>query len=87
MTREYQTLIGDGRAIVDVEYDIFGEPDDFEIDVTAIKYCKVDILECLEHDQILELEAKIHKHHENLMSGQADIQQNCAKGERHEVQY
>lgn len=73
MTREYQTLIGDGRAIVDVEYEICGDPDDFDIDVLAIKYCKVDILECLEHTQILELEAEIHKHHEYLMSGQADI--------------
>jgi hypothetical protein len=73
MTREYQTLLGDGRAIVDVEYDICGERDDFDIDVVAIKYCKVDILECLIHDQILELEAEIHKHHEKLMSGQADI--------------
>lgn len=68
MTREYQTLLGDGRAVVDVEYDIYGERDDFDIDVIAIKYCKVDILECLMHDQILELEVEIHKHHEKLMS-------------------
>ncbi len=73
MTREYQTLLGDGRAIVDVEYEIYGDPDDFDIDVLAIKYCKVDILECLEHTQILELEAEIHKHHQNLMSGMADL--------------
>ena len=73
MTREYQTLLGDGRAVVDVEYDICGERDDFEIDVVAIKYCKVDILECLMHDQILELEAEIHKHHETLMSGMGDV--------------
>lgn len=73
MTREYQTLLGDGRAVVDVEYDICGVRDDFDIDVIAIKYCKVDILECLIHDQILELEVEIYKHHEKLMSGQADI--------------
>ena len=72
MTREYQTLIGNGRAIVDVEYEIDGDPNDFAIDVLAIKYCKVDILECLEHVQILELEEEIYKHHEKLMSGQAD---------------
>jgi len=73
MTREYQTLIGDGRAIVDVEYDIIGDPSDFDIDVLAIKYCKVDILECLEHPQILEIEEQIYKHHQNLMSGMSDI--------------
>lgn len=73
MTREYQTLIGDGRAIVNVEYEICGDPDEFDIDVLAIKYCKVDILECLEHSQILEIEAEIYKHHQKLMSGQANI--------------
>jgi hypothetical protein len=73
MTREYQTLLGDGRAVVDVEYDICGEPDDFDIDVVAIKYCKVDILECLEHSQIIEIEGEIYRHHNDLMSGQADI--------------
>ena len=73
MTREYQTLIGDGRAIVDVEYEICGDPDDFDIDVVAIKYCKVDILECLEHSQIIEIEGEIYRHHNDLMSGQADI--------------
>jgi hypothetical protein len=73
MTREYQTLIGDGSAIVTVEYEICGDPDDFDIDVLAIKYCKVDILECLEHPQILEVEQEIHKYHEQLISGQADI--------------
>jgi hypothetical protein len=73
MTREYQTLLGDGRAVVDVEYDICGDPDDFDIDVVAIKYCKVDILECLEHSQIIEIEGEIYRHHNDLMSGQADI--------------
>ena len=73
MTREYQTLLGDGRAVVDVEYDICGERDDFDIDVLAIKYCKVDILECLEHSQIIEIEGEIYRHHNDLMSGQADI--------------
>lgn len=73
MTRQYQTLLGDGRAVVDVEYDICGEPDDFDIDVVAIKYCKVDILECLEHSQIIEIEGEIYRHHNDLMSGQADI--------------
>jgi hypothetical protein len=73
MTREYQTLIGDGRAIVTAEYEICGDPDDFDIDILAIKYCKVDILECLEQSQILELETEIHKHHQNLMSGMADL--------------
>jgi hypothetical protein len=73
MTREYQTLLGDGRAVVDVEYDICGEPYDFDIDVVAIKYCKVDILECLEHSQIIEIEGEIYRHHNDLMSGQADI--------------
>lgn len=73
MTRNYQTLLGDGRAVVDVEYDICGERDDFEIDVVAIKYCKVDILECLEHSQIIEIEGEIYRHHNDLMSGQADI--------------
>jgi hypothetical protein len=73
MTRQYQTLIGNGRAIVDVEYEICGDPDDFDIDVLAIKYCKVDILECLEHNQIIELEIEIIKHHQNLMSGMGDV--------------
>lgn len=73
MTREYQTLIGDGRAIVDVEYEIYGDPDEFDIDVFAIKYSKVDILECLEHSQIIEIEGEIYRHHNDLMSGQADI--------------
>jgi len=73
MTREYQTLIGDGRAIVTVEYEIDGDPDDFDIDILTINYCKVDILECLEHTQILELESEIYKHHKHLMSGMADI--------------
>ena len=73
MTREYQTLIGDGRAVVTVEYEIDGDPDDFEIDILTINYCKVYILECLEHTQILELESEIYKHHKHLMSGMADI--------------
>lgn len=73
MTRQYQTLIGEGRAIVDVKYEIDGDPDDFCIDIMSIWYCKVDILECLEHSQILEIEGEIYKHHNDLMSGQADI--------------
>ena len=73
MTRQYQTLIGEGRAIVDVEYEIDGDPDEFYCDIISIKYCKVDILECLEHSQILEIEGEIYRHHNDLMSGQADI--------------
>lgn len=73
MTRQYQTLIGEGRAVVDVEYEIDGDPDDFCIDIMSIWYCKVDILECLEHDQILDLEFEIHKHHQNLMSRMGDV--------------
>ena len=56
--------------------DLFQQLDaqhDFDIDVVAIKYCKVDILECLEHSQIIEIEGEIYRHHNDLMSGQADI--------------
>jgi hypothetical protein len=73
MTREYQTLIGDGRECVTVRYEINGEPDDFEIEVMEIICAGVDIFGCLLTQQIVDLEMEITKHHEKLMSGMADI--------------
>jgi len=43
MTREYQTLIGDGRECVTVHYEIIGEPDDFDIEVMAIYFAGAGI--------------------------------------------
>jgi hypothetical protein len=73
MTREYQTLIGDGREFVTVVYEINGDPDDFEIEIQGI-YCEhVDVMDCLLTQQIVDLEMEIIKHHEKLMSGMADL--------------
>ena len=73
MTREYNTLIGDGKAIVTVYYDINGERDDFEIEVMCV-YCEgVDVFDCLLTQQIVEVEMEIIKHHNKLISGMADL--------------
>ena len=73
MTREYMTLIGDGREPITVEYEINGEPDDFDIEITKVWYQSSDVIGCLLTQQIVELEMEIIKHHEKLMSGMADI--------------
>ena len=73
MTREYMTLIGDGRQIVEVEYEIDGDPDDFQIEIQAIYCAGVDVIDCLLTQQIVDLEMEIIKHHEKLMSGMADL--------------
>lgn len=73
MTREYQTLIGDGREFVTAIYDINGEPDDFEIEVKAIFCEHVDVIGCLLTQQIVEVEMEIIKHHRKLMSGMGDV--------------
>jgi hypothetical protein len=73
MTREYQTLIGDGREFVTVVYDIDGEPDDFEIEIKAILCEHVDVMACLLTQQIVDMEMEIIKHHNHLMSGMADL--------------
>lgn len=73
MTREYITLIGDGRAVVAVQYDIDGEPDDFNIEIMEVLLGKTDVIDCLLTQQIVELEMEIIKHHEKLMSGMADL--------------
>jgi len=73
MTREYKTLIGDGRAIVTVHYEINGDRNDFAIEVMSV-YCEgVDVFDCLLIQQIVEVEMEISKHHNKLMSGMADI--------------
>jgi hypothetical protein len=74
MTREYQTLIGDGREHVTVTYEINGDPDDFDIEIQEVWLAdSVGISGCLLTQQIVELEMEIIKHHEKLMSGMADI--------------
>jgi len=73
MTREYQTLIGDGREVVNVHYKIYGDPDEFEVEVVSIYCSGVDVIACLLTQQIVDLEMEIIKHHEKLMSGMADI--------------
>ena len=73
MTREYMTLIGDGRQIVEVEYEIDGDPDDFQIEIQAIYCAGVDVFDCLLTQQIVDLEMEIIKHHEKLMSRTADL--------------
>jgi len=73
MTREYQTLIGDGRAVVTVQYDIDGDPDDFNIDIMEVMLDKTDVFDCLLTQQIVDLEMEIIKHHEKLMSGMGDV--------------
>jgi hypothetical protein len=73
MTREYKTLIGDGKAIVTVHYEINGDRNDFVIEVMSV-YCEgVDVFDCLLIQQIVEVEMEISKHHNKLMSGMADI--------------
>ena len=73
MTYEYNTLIGDGRAIVTVNYEINGDRNDFVIEVMSV-YCEgVDVFDCLLIQQIVEVEMEISKHHNKLMSGMADI--------------
>jgi hypothetical protein len=73
MTYEHNTLIGDGREIVTVFYDINGVKDDFDIEILQVSFKGRDIIGCLQTQQIVELEAEILKHHKNLMSGMADI--------------
>lgn len=74
MTREYQTLIGDGREPVTVTYEIIGDPDDFDIEIQEVWFAdSVGISGCLLTQQIVELEMEIIKHHEKLMSGMADL--------------
>lgn len=73
MTREYQTLIGDGRECVTVHYEIIGEPDDFDIEVMAIYFAGGDVIGCLSIMQIVEVEMEIIKHHKHLMSGLQDV--------------
>lgn len=73
MTREYQTLIGDGREPVTVTYEINGDPDEFEVEVISIYCSGVDVIACLLTQQIVEVEMEIIKHHNHLMSGMADL--------------
>jgi hypothetical protein len=74
MTREYQTLIGDGREPVTVTYEINGDPDDFDIEIQEVWLAdSVGISGCLLTQQIVELEMEIIKHHDKLMSGMADL--------------
>jgi hypothetical protein len=74
MTREYQTLIGDGREPVTVTYEIVGDPDDFNIEIQEVWLAdSVGIAGCLLTQQIVDLEMEIISHHEKLMSGMADI--------------
>jgi len=74
MTREYQTLIGDGREPVTITYEIIGEPDDFDIEIHEVWLAdSVGIIGCLLTQQIVEIEMEIIKHHKHLMSGMADI--------------
>ena len=74
MTREYQTLIGDGREPVTVTYEIIGDPDDFDIEIQEVWLAdSVGISGCLLTQQIVELEMEIIKHHEKLMSGMGDV--------------
>jgi hypothetical protein len=73
MTREYKTIIGDGRAIVTVHYEINGDRNDFAIEVMSV-YCEgVDVFDCLLTQQIVEVEMEIIKHHNKLISGMADL--------------
>ena len=73
MTYEYNTLIGDGRAVVSVQYEINGDLDDFDIEIMEVLLGKVDVIDCLLTQQIVELEMHIIKRHKNALSGMADI--------------
>lgn len=73
MTREYQTLIGDGRECVTVHYTINGDFDDFEIEVESIMFVGVDIMGCVLTQQIVEIEMEIIKAINLALSGLADI--------------
>ena len=73
MTREYQTLIGDGRECVTVHYKINGDFDDFEIEVMSIMFVGVDIMGCVLTQQIIEIEMEIIKAVNLALSGLADI--------------
>ena len=67
MTYEYNTLIGDGREIVTVFYDINGVHDDFDIEILQISFKGVDIIGCLQTQQIVELEMELIRHHNKLL--------------------
>jgi hypothetical protein len=67
MTYEYNTLIGDGREIVTVFYDIDGVHDDFEIEILQISFKGKDIIGCLLTQQIVELEMELIRHHNKLL--------------------
>lgn len=73
MTRAYTTLIGDGREIVEVLYEIHGDSDDFEIEIMHIGFHGDDIMGCLLTQQIVDIEMEIIKHHNHLMSGMGDV--------------
>lgn len=73
MTREYQTLIGDGRECVTVHYEINGDFNDFEIEVMSIMFVGVDIMGCVLTQQIVEIEMEIIKAINLALSGLADI--------------
>ena len=73
MTREYQTLIGDGREPVTVHYTINGDFDDFEIEVMSIMFAGVDIMGCVLTQQIVEIEMEIIKAINLAMSGLGDV--------------
>lgn len=73
MTREYQTLIGDGRECVTVYYEINGDFNDFEIEVMSIMFVGVDIMGCVLTQQIVEIEMEIIKAINLALSGLADI--------------
>lgn len=73
MTREYQTLIGDGREPVTVNYIIIGDFDDFEIEVMSLMFNGVDIMGCVLTQQIVEIEMEIIKVVNTALSGMADI--------------
>jgi hypothetical protein len=67
MTREYETLIGDGREIVTVFYDIDGVPEDFDIDILQVSFQGKDIIGCLLTQQIVDLEMELIRHHNKLL--------------------
>jgi hypothetical protein len=67
MTYEHNTLIGDGREIVTVFYDINGVKDDFDIEILQVSFKGRDIIGCLLTQQIVELEMELILHHNKLL--------------------
>jgi len=73
MTREYETLIGDGREIVTVFYDINGVKDDFDIEILQISFEGKDIIGCLLTQQIVDIEMEITNMINKRLSGFVDL--------------